>query len=106
VSDENVVSSQVTMQVSWRDLDQVPVQSANQFLVQVQGIGNAPPDDILLTAGYVAPPFALTPDTTSVDVRPIARVSMSRTRAEELVRTLQLSIDQYDRAQEVPRNDT
>jgi hypothetical protein len=89
----------VQAQLSWENLDQVPVFAANQFIAQLEvSDPQQGPPALVLTAGYLAPP--LLPGTPEeqrnaaaalkrLTVRPIARFSIPAARAAELAQIIQ-----------------
>ena len=93
----------VAVPVAWVAVDELPVLAANQFITQ------ADPDHIYLSAGMAMPPVVLAETVeerqaaiqqiTFVPVRPIARLALTRKRAEELITVLQRGIENYDQQQ-------
>ncbi|MFL6060644.1 MAG: hypothetical protein ACJ72E_05390 [Marmoricola sp.] len=95
----------------WAGIDEFPAQLSNQALSQVGLPVGGVPDGIYLTFGAVTPPaiYGSTPEVKQqqlasydgkLQVRPVARVRVSREHAEELVKILNTVIGQYDEAVE------
>jgi hypothetical protein len=94
--------------VSWASAESLPLMFANAFVSQLgsQAGTAGPPDAIYLTIGQLAPPLLVgTPEEVAqqaarfngtVEVRPVARIVLSRERAAELGELLQTVIKQYD----------
>ena len=100
--------SGISIAVRWVGLDEMPVLSANQFITQVSAFGQSgQPDDVLLTVGHVAPPAIVGSSEEQAQqarqleflpIRPIARISMTRHRLQELIGILTIAAEQYDQA--------
>ena len=84
----------------WVGLDELSILFANQVLIQhvVRG-------EFVLTLGQVTPPVLLGDQdakeqqfeaVTYVPVKPVARVSLSRERLQELIRVLQENLAAHD----------
>ena len=85
----------------WLGLEDLPILFANQMLIQ-----NVVRDEFVLAFGQVTPPVLLGDDEAKerqldeiayVGVKPIARVSLSRQRLQELIRVLQENLATHDR---------
>lgn len=83
--------------IDWRGAETVAIQTANQFLVQIDGVGEKP-DQVILAVGQVTPPPVIgTPEqkhaqlehVTSVNVITLARYSLTPARVGELIALLQ-----------------
>lgn len=94
--------------LTWIDVDKTPAQFVNAILTQLDDFG-----DILVTFGQATPP-ALTGATPEenrkqmervayVPVRPIVRLSMSRSRLEQFVTSLQQTAVVQDQFVEAKR---
>jgi hypothetical protein len=92
---------QFRLQMIWVGVDDAPILFVNQMLGQVDDHG-----EIILTFGQAAPPVTLgTPEQQAeqmqaapfVQVRPVSRLSLPKTRAEELVRVLQKTLENHQR---------
>jgi hypothetical protein len=91
----------VQIPIAWVGLDDQPVLMANQFIGQVEQ------DEIVLSIGaQVSPPIlGNTAEerreqlhrVTFIPVRPIARISMTRRKVEELAHVLRDTLENYDR---------
>lgn len=94
-------------QLVWGDVDALPVLAASHFLMQT-AVHDAPNvKDIILTVGYLAPPFIQgTPDQVQeiavnmdqITVRPVARFSIPATKAADLAQLLGLVSQQVAEA--------
>lgn len=102
----------VRAQLTWGDLDSLPVLAANQFIVQLSAT-EAPntPSDIVLTVGYLAPPLLIgtleeqQQAAAAVDhltVRPVARFSVPTAKAAELARLLQDVVQRVEATRRQP----
>ncbi len=92
----------LSLPLVWVGVDEVPIVMANQVLGQIAG-----EDEVVLAFGQVTPPpFLGTPEQRIeqakqiqyVAVRVVARLSLTHTRLQELVRVLQQTLDNYDQA--------
>ena len=92
--------------VVWVGGDESPVLLANQFLGQFQD------DEFILTFGQFAPPALLgteeerkaqARELSFIQVKVLARLTLTRSRLEELVGVLQETIANYDKHQEQKR---
>jgi hypothetical protein len=94
----------VRLSVTWTKLDDIPIEAANAFLVQITQGAEAQPGEIVLGIGVLAPPAifggrveevaAQLRELGQVAVKPITRVMFTRERAVEL----RNAIDQVLRA--------
>lgn len=92
--------------LEWHPADEIPFLFVNQLIAQVnQG-------EVFLTFGQVSPPVILgTPEEQrrqlseleSVPVRPIARLSMTPERLEEIIGVLVHTVERHRQQQEVER---
>ena len=89
--------------VLWDELEDVPLVLANQVLGQVGQQG-----EVILTFGQLTPPLLLgTPeqqekqanDIPFVSVKPVARLALTKAGLDDLIRVLQLTQENYERAQ-------
>jgi hypothetical protein len=99
--------------VSWAGVESVPIQMANQFLVQIDAVGPVP-DVLVLAIGQATPPAVLGSAeekaeqmrrVTSVNVIPLARYVITPARLTELVDLLtkiQTAFVQMSETGEVP----
>ena len=85
------------VQILWRGVDTVPIHTANQFLAQIDAVGERP-DQMILAVGQVTPPAVIgTPEQKLAQLREIkdvsvitlARYSISPARLDELIGLLQ-----------------
>jgi hypothetical protein len=84
----------VSLAVSWAPLDEVPVEAANAFLVQLTQGPSGRPAEFMLGIGVLSPPAIFGPPPEEVlaqlrrrgevPIRPVARVMFTRDRAIEL----------------------
>jgi hypothetical protein len=83
--------------VQWPGVGVVPIQTANQFLAQIDVAGEHP-DQLILAIGQVTPPAVLgTPEQMSaqleeideLNVNTLVRYSITPTRLRELIGLLQ-----------------
>ncbi len=90
----------ITIPVSWVGIDDLPIQFANQFLVQFQQ-----PGEFFLTVGQLTPPPLLgQPDEqlqqlqewAFIPVKPVVRLGINRQRLEELIKVLRVIADRFD----------
>ena len=78
-------------------MSDLPVLAANQFVAQLSGgISTGQPDEVLLVIGHAAPPIIIGDDVADrlsqigqIEVKPLARFSISRERFAELADLLQ-----------------
>jgi hypothetical protein len=90
----------ITVKTVWPDsINALPVLSANQFIAQVSGLSGKI-DEVILTFGHAVPPVLLGDDANErlagldqVEVRPLARFSVSRDRIQEFAALLQTVSD-------------
>ena len=84
------------LRIQWTGVDSIPIQTANQFLVQIDAIGDRP-DQLILAFGQVTPPPILGTEeekqaqmagVDSIKVLPLARYSMTPGRLTELIELL------------------
>jgi hypothetical protein len=92
----------VSIPVAWIGLEDASIVFANQILAQLDD-----KLDVILSFGQATPPVltgsddqqrALLANIPFVQVRPAARLSLSRARVEELISILQQTLDKQDRA--------
>jgi hypothetical protein len=98
-------------QVVWQRLDETPVRTANQFIVQIGGPGMAGPEEFVVSIGYAAPPVLVgTPEQQrefadaighTLPALPIARFTLTRSTAEYLATALRKSIERFDEIVEI-----
>ena len=96
----------VQVPLVWVGLDDVPVQTSNQALLQI-----AAKDEFVLVVGHTAGPVVLGSEDEQreqlknvnfVPVRPIVRLGLTRQRVEELLHPLERQIEAYDQRFEAP----
>jgi hypothetical protein len=90
------MSTNFEQPLQWIDFDDTPIMFANQFLVQEQ------PHELVISIGQVTgPPAVGAPDQVAaadrVPILTLARVGLTRHRAEELIALLQESVQEHDR---------
>jgi hypothetical protein len=94
----------IQVPVIWEGADDLPVLAANQFVVQIDSPDGAA-ENLILTVGHIAPPVLLgsaeeqraaAADIKAVSVRPLARFSLSRSRATALIRVLNEVVGRFD----------
>ncbi len=92
--------------IHWENVEGVPVFFANQFVCQYNQ------DEFILTSGQMTPPMLLgdlrdraeqLQKLEYVPVKPLTRVAFTYTRLVELIQVLQINREQYEREQEVRR---
>ncbi len=92
-------ANRVELPLAWVGLDEVPIQFANQFVIQFQ------PNEFVISIGQATPPAIVgTPDQIAeqiaevefVPVRPIARIGLNRDRIVELLAALQANLGNHD----------
>lgn len=84
----------VQIPATWVGVEDIPIPFVNNVLVQVDDVG-----DLIIAFGQTTPPAltATTPEENAIaleriafiPVRPVARISMSRTRLDQTITTLQ-----------------
>src|SRR4051812_33505351 len=88
--------------LSWVGVDEVPVLFANQFLIQ-----SVAPNEFVVSVGQLVGPALIgTPEQQAeqaqeisfVPVKPIARISLTRTRMVELIQVLGIQVERHDAA--------
>jgi hypothetical protein len=93
----------IQVPVVWAGIEDAPIAFTNTFLCQFD-LDQA---TFLLTFGQLTPPaFAGTPEEVAeqaeniefVQIKPIARLSLSEARFRELIAVLQANVDQLERA--------
>lgn len=95
--------------IVWQ-IDSGPAPMVNQFMLQAVVDADGGPGEIVVNAGYVVPP-AFTPaegDVTDIQqgavaVTNVARFSLSRHRAKQLMQFLSEQIDQWDAGDAIVR---
>jgi hypothetical protein len=94
---EELTSRTKPLSVQWPGLDTVPIHTANQFLAQIDAVGDNP-DQLILAVGQLTPPPLLgTPaeketqleQITEVNVFTLARYAVTPARLAELISLLQ-----------------
>lgn len=95
-----MVDDAVQVPIVWVDVDQTPIQFANQFVSQFQQ------NEFILTIGQLAPPMILGSDEERteqiqnlafVTVRPLARFGLPVARVRELIHVLSDNLEAYER---------
>jgi hypothetical protein len=93
-----------SLAVRWPDASTVQILTANQFLVQIDVIGEHP-DQLILAVGQAMPPAVLgTPEQTrgmleeigEINVITLARYSLTPSRLRELIALLQRAEQAWD----------
>jgi hypothetical protein len=93
---EEIPTTDLAIPFRWPGIEETPILTANQFLLQIDPVGTEP-DLMILTVGQATPPAVVgTPDQQlrrlqeieSVDVRVLARYSVTSRRLKELVDAL------------------
>jgi hypothetical protein len=75
---EEVQQFRWAVKLRWPGADAVPIQTANQFLVQIDAAGETP-DQIILAVGQVTPPVVLgTPEDRRAQMEEIEEVGHVR----------------------------
>jgi hypothetical protein len=100
MADETPEPQRITAQLAWIGIEDVPVVFVNQMLGQIDDKG-----EVLITFGQATPPVIVGPAEEAfqagtvpfVQVRPVARITMSRARLEEVVDVLQKTLDNQAR---------
>lgn len=102
----------VTISVDWSGLASARVQHVNQFIVQVgPPTLEGPPDGVYLALGHLSPPLIIGKDAEAqarelealkdgVPIEILGRFHLSRVRLDELIKVLQETVDNYDKADE------
>lgn len=95
--------ARVQLQATWVGLEEVPILFANQVIIQLDdqndviiGFGQANPPVVL--GGTVEEQRAQIAAIPFVQIRPVARLSMSTRRLEELIRALQETVKRQQQA--------
>ena len=100
---------QIAMRLVWVGVEDTPIVFANQILSQLDDAGEA-----ILMFGQAAPPILIgTPEeqlqqaqsVPFIQVRPTARVSLSRPRLEQLAGVIQQTLDQQAGIRAAQAND-
>lgn len=95
--DQPEALERLTLRAAWVGLEDVPIVFANQIIGQLDDKGEA-----ILTFGQATPPVLLgTPEeqqqqaslTHFVQIRPVARLTLSGARMEELITVLQKTLE-------------
>lgn len=101
MADEPKPIERINAQLAWVGVEDVQIVFVNQVIGQVDDKGEA-----LLTFGQATPPIILSPEqataltvtgTPFVQVRPVARIMLSRARLIEVVDVLQKTLDNQAR---------
>jgi len=95
---EELSARSKTLTVRWSGVDTVPIHAANQFLVQIDAIGDKP-DQLILAVGQLTPPpvlgstdeekLAQLSQITEINVLTLARYAITPARLAELIGVLQ-----------------
>lgn len=95
---------EIQIPVVWDKAEDVAIIFANQFVGQV-----GQQDEVVLTFGQVTPPVLLGPreqqeaqvrEIPFVPVKPVARLGLTKAGLDDLIRVLNETRDNYDKAQE------
>ncbi|MGH8933021.1 MAG: hypothetical protein ACRDZO_20950 [Egibacteraceae bacterium] len=95
-----MAEDEVQVPIVWVDVDQTPIQFANQFVSQFQS------NEFIVTIGQLAPPMILGPpeeraeqfqNLAFVTVRPLARFGLPASRLRELIQVLSENLEGYER---------
>lgn len=98
----------IQIPLAWVGAEDVPVEFANQLIVQHQG------DEFVITIGQmVGPAIAgakareMAENAEFVPIRVVARIGLPEGRMREFVNAMQANLDNYDRKRSTldPRND-
>lgn len=99
--------SGVSLTLIWDGVDDLPVMAANAFVLQLAPNADGRPESLIFSVGHAAPPLVLgSPQEqaevllsmSSLQVSPLARFSVSRSRLDELVKLFQTSAQNFDAA--------
>ena len=94
---EELTTRSKPLAVQWPGVSEVPIHTANQFLAQVDAVGEKP-DQLILAIGQLTPPPVLGTDEqklaqmeqiTEVNVVTLARYAITPARLAELIGLLQ-----------------
>lgn len=90
---------QIEIPIAWVGADEVPIEFANQIIVQHQG------DEFVVTVGQMVGPAIVgevsPEDIAKIDyipVRVLARLGITEQRLREFVQVMQANLDNYDEA--------
>jgi hypothetical protein len=93
----------VQLRAAWVGVEELPIMFVNQAIAQVDDHG-----DVIVTFGQASPPVILggTPEERRreieavqfVQIRPVARVSMSTRRIQEVINALQQTLANQEKA--------
>ena len=95
---------QISVRVAWVGVEEVPIVFVNQVAAQLDDRGEA-----IITFGQATPPLLLgTPEeqreqaaaTPFVQVRPVARLSLSQPRLQDLIGVLSQTLENQARFQQ------
>ncbi len=89
----------VQIPLVWVGVEQQPIELASHFVAQVQA-----PDEIILTFGQTAPPMVFGTQeeqatqlrASIVQVKPLARISVTTHRLREMLTMLQQTLDAHE----------
>jgi hypothetical protein len=88
-----------TIELEWAGTEDLPVSACNVFVAQFT------PFEFTLTFGYATPPIILRAEdvdkVSSVQARPVARLSLSPGRMQELIDVLKRNMEQFQQSQVV-----
>lgn len=99
-----------TVHVDWSDAANAPAAHANQFIAQVgPPTESGMPDGVYLTFGHIPPPLVISKDPemrqreievlkAGIQVEVLGRFHFSRERLAELIKVLQTTVENFDRA--------
>jgi hypothetical protein len=111
MADEPQPIQRIQLRAAWIGVEDVPIMFVNQAIAQVDDHGDA-----ILTFGQASPPVILggTPEEQRqqaesiqfIQIRPVARISMSTQRIREVISALQQTLENQERAKrELERGD-
>jgi hypothetical protein len=107
--------SGIIIHVDWSAVASTPTEHINQFIVQVgPPTQDGSPDGIYMAFGHLPPPVIVSDDPemqareieavkAGVPIEIRGRFHMNRARLDELIKVLQKTAENYDRAAEIYR---
>ena len=105
MTDDPEQLDRLAVRIAWVGVEDVPIVFANQIIGQVDDKGEA-----IITFGQATPPVLLgTPEEQReqagniqfVQVRPVARLNLSRARLEELATVIQKTLENQTKMSEM-----
>jgi hypothetical protein len=98
------ITHEAQVPIIWVGTEETPIAFVNQFLAQI-----GQQDEVLLTFGQLTPPALMgepeqiqkqIEQLSFVTTKAVARIGLTRTGLEELIRVLQETLRNHDQAQE------